>query len=488
MGTRLNKYISDSGYCSRREADRFIEMGKVMVGRNVAQVGDKVTGREIVKVNGHKIDAKENYVYIALNKPAGITCTTDPSDPTNIVKFVNYPTRIFNIGRLDKDSEGLILLTDNGDIVNKILRAGNNHEKEYEITVDKSITPQFIEKMSNGVRILGTTTKKCEVIQEGDKSFRIILTQGLNRQIRRMCEALDYEVMKLRRTRIMNITIKKLPLEQWRFLTDEEMELIMSNIEESDGEENASRSTKPSGKRPTSNFHKNRNSSTSNSRERGNESPGSGFGKPTRKGKLITGGRFSTNESKPTDGRFSSDTNGDRPRGGRNTTGGRNSVDGNDSRPTMGSRKPTAGGRFSTSGSKPTDGRFSSDTNGDRPRGGRNTTGGRNSVGRNDSRPTMGSRKPTAGGRFSTSGSKPTDGRFSSDANGDRPRGGRDSVGERNSRSTDERKPATTGKFPTNRGKKPAGARFSPTSSSKPASRSGKGSSKKSTPNRGKRK
>ena len=483
MGTRLNKYISDSGYCSRREADRFIEMGKVSIGGRPAKIGDKVTSKDAVKVNGHKIDAREDYVYIALNKPAGITCTTDPSDPTNIVKFVNYPTRIFNIGRLDKDSEGLILLTDNGDIVNKILRAGNNHEKEYEITVDKPITPQFIEKMSNGVRILGTTTKKCEVIKEGDKSFRIVLTQGLNRQIRRMCEALDYEVMKLRRTRIMNITLKKLPLEQWRFLTDEEMEVIMSNIEDSDGEENASHSEKPSGKRPTSNFHKKRNTFTSDSRERRSDSPSSGFGKPTGGRKPVAGGRFST------------DSNGDRPIGRRNSTGGGFSGSRNDSRPTTGGRKPATGGRFSTDGGS------------DRPTGRGNSTGGRFSVGRNDSRPTTGGRKPATGGRFSTDGNSDrptgrgnsTGGRFSVAENdsrpttsGRKPSGGRDSVNDRNSKpTTASRKPVTGGKFPTSGGRKPAGARFAPTSSSKPAGGKGgnsRGGSKKSTPNRGKRK
>ena len=272
MEIRLNKFISDSGYCSRREADRFIEQGKVYIGKRIASVGDKVSSGETVRVNGHKLEVKQDYVYIALNKPAGITSTTDPTDPTNIVKFVNYPTRIFNIGRLDKDSEGLILLTDNGDIVNKILRAGNDHEKEYEVTVDKSIDESFVKKMSKGVRILGTVTKECVVTKEGDKNFRIILTQGLNRQIRRMCEVLGYNVVKLKRVRIMNITLKKLPLEQWRFLEEDEMKILLNSIKDSSGQEEASRSPKKA-KRPTSGFHasRQRKESSSTSRARSND-------------------------------------------------------------------------------------------------------------------------------------------------------------------------------------------------------------------------
>lgn len=233
MEIRLNKFISDSGYCSRREADRFIEENKVTVNGYIAEVGDKVSSKDVVKVNGNLIESRDEYVYIALNKPVGVTSTTDSSDSTNVVDFVNYPTRIFHIGRLDKDSEGLILLTDNGDIVNKILRSSNNHEKEYEVQVDKSITPEFIEKMSNGVKILGTVTKKCFIEKEGDKHFRIILTQGLNRQIRRMCEAFGYEVVKLRRVRIMHITLNKLPLEQWRFLEEDEIKELLDSVKDS---------------------------------------------------------------------------------------------------------------------------------------------------------------------------------------------------------------------------------------------------------------
>ncbi|MFI3267296.1 MAG: 23S rRNA pseudouridine(2604) synthase RluF [Rikenellaceae bacterium] len=244
MDIRLNKFISDSGYCSRREADRFIERQKVTINRVTASVGDKVSPGDVVKVNGNLIEVRDESVYIALNKPVGITCTTDTSDSTNVIDFVNYPTRIFHIGRLDKDSEGLILLTNNGDIVNKILREGNNHEKEYEVQVDKSITPDFIEKMRGGVKILGTTTKKCFVEKEGDKHFRIILTQGLNRQIRRMCEAFGYEVVKLRRVRIMNITLNKLPLEQWRFLEPEEVEELLGSIKDSKSSGSSSRSNR----------------------------------------------------------------------------------------------------------------------------------------------------------------------------------------------------------------------------------------------------
>lgn len=234
MDIRLNKVISDSGLCSRREADNFIETGRVTVNGKQAEVGMRIGPGDVVRVDGHIVKQQEEAVYIALNKPVGITCTTDPNDPDNIIDFVNYPTRIFNIGRLDKDSEGLILLTNDGGIVNKILRASNNHEKEYEVMVNKSITEDFINQMANGVPILGTKTKKCKVEKEADNRFRITLTQGLNRQIRRMCEALDYEVVKLKRVRIMNISIAKLPLGQWRFLTESELRELMELTKDSD--------------------------------------------------------------------------------------------------------------------------------------------------------------------------------------------------------------------------------------------------------------
>ncbi|MFI3283426.1 MAG: 23S rRNA pseudouridine(2604) synthase RluF [Rikenellaceae bacterium] len=243
MDIRLNKFISDSGYCSRREADRFIETGKVTLNKRVATLGDRVTSSsDIVKVNGNLIENEsDDYVYIALNKPVGVTSTTDRGDKTNVVDFINYPTRIFHIGRLDKDSEGLLLLTNNGDIVNKILRAGNNHEKEYEVWVDKALDPKFAQRMSSGIKILGTVTKPCKVEVEGANKFRIILTQGLNRQIRRMCESLGYNVERLKRVRIMNIKLSPLATGQWRELESREMEKLFASLSSSDGEESASK-------------------------------------------------------------------------------------------------------------------------------------------------------------------------------------------------------------------------------------------------------
>ncbi|MEZ5029307.1 MAG: 23S rRNA pseudouridine(2604) synthase RluF [Ferruginibacter sp.] len=212
MDTSLNKYISDTGFCSRREADKYIEQLRVTINGVEAMKGNRVAAGDIVLVDGEPISKKKKVeVYIALNKPKGITCTTDVKDKTNIIDFVQFKSRIFPIGRLDKRSEGLIFLTNDGDIVNKILRAGNQHEKEYIVMVDKPITIDFLQKMRNGVRILGTVTQKCFVKQEGPNLFKIILTQGLNRQIRRMCEALGYRVESLKRTRIMNITLKGLP-------------------------------------------------------------------------------------------------------------------------------------------------------------------------------------------------------------------------------------------------------------------------------------
>ncbi|MFR9503287.1 MAG: 23S rRNA pseudouridine(2604) synthase RluF [Rikenellaceae bacterium] len=241
METRLNKFISDSGYCSRREADRFIESGKVTINGVVASLGDRVADRDQVKVNGNLIESDaSSYVYLALNKPVGVTSTTDRGDKSNVVDFVNYPSRIFHIGRLDKDSEGLLLLTNDGDIVNKILRAGNNHEKEYEVWVDKPLDNSFVERMSSGIKILGTITKRCKVEQEGAKKFRITLTQGLNRQIRRMCESLGYEVTRLKRVRIMNIKLASLSTGQWRELEPRELTTLFASLKESDGQQSAS--------------------------------------------------------------------------------------------------------------------------------------------------------------------------------------------------------------------------------------------------------
>ncbi|MBW7914846.1 MAG: pseudouridine synthase, partial [Taibaiella sp.] len=203
----LNKFISSSGFCSRREADKLIEQGRVTVNDELAVAATRVTEHDVVAIDGERLKTKKKSqtIYIAFNKPVGITSTTDLKDRTNIISFINYPKRIFPVGRLDKDSDGLIFLTNDGDIVNKILRAGNYHEKEYIVTVDKPVTPEFIQKMSSGVRILGQRTQPCVVKQEGAKRFRIILTQGLNRQIRRMCNELDYKVITLTRIRIMHV-------------------------------------------------------------------------------------------------------------------------------------------------------------------------------------------------------------------------------------------------------------------------------------------
>lgn len=222
--TRINKYLSEVGYCSRRAADKLIEEGRVTINGKVPEMGTKVAPGDEVCVDGSNVSPKnESFVYIALNKPVGIVCTTDTGvEKDNIIDFINYPKRIFPIGRLDKPSEGLILLTNDGDIVNKILRARNNHEKEYLVTVDRPINPFFIRKMSNGVEILDTITRKCHVEKVSEFEFKIILTQGLNRQIRRMCDALEYRVTKLKRTRIMNIHLD-MPIGKWRDLTKEEL-------------------------------------------------------------------------------------------------------------------------------------------------------------------------------------------------------------------------------------------------------------------------
>lgn len=227
MDTSLNKYISDSGFCSRREADRYIEECRVTINDKDAHKGNRVKEGDIVKIDGERIGKKKvSAVYLAFNKPKGVTCTTDTKDKTNIIDFINYKTRIFPIGRLDKLSEGLIFLTNDGDIVNKILRAGNGHEKEYTVMVDKPVTLEFIKKMREGVRIMGVVTQKCFVKQEGENRFRIILTQGLNRQIRRMCEALGYKVTALKRTRIMNITLSGIAPGKWRYFSPAELSSI----------------------------------------------------------------------------------------------------------------------------------------------------------------------------------------------------------------------------------------------------------------------
>lgn len=225
--TRINKYLSEVGYCSRRAADKLIEQGRVTVNGLVPEMGTKISQKDEIRVDGKLInEPKDDFVYIAFNKPIGIVCTTDTGvEKNNIIDYINYPKRIFPIGRLDKPSEGLIFLTNDGDIVNKILRARNNHEKEYLVTVDKPITTEFLKKMSNGLPILDTITRKCHVEKMGKFEFRIILTQGLNRQIRRMCDYLDYKVTKLKRVRIMNINLD-IPVGKWRYLTQDELKEI----------------------------------------------------------------------------------------------------------------------------------------------------------------------------------------------------------------------------------------------------------------------
>jgi len=231
---RINKYLSEAGYCSRRKADKLLDEGRITINGVIPEMGTKVEEGDIVRVDGELVvKGKEKPVYLAFNKPRGIVCTTDDRfEKDNIIDFINYPTRIFPIGRLDKPSEGLIFLTNDGDIVNKILRARNNHEKEYIVTVNQPITKEFIHKMSNGVPILDTVTKKCMVEKIDKFKFRIVLTQGLNRQIRRMCEFFGYRVNRLKRVRIMNVRLD-LPVGKWRNLTKDELEAINYLVENS---------------------------------------------------------------------------------------------------------------------------------------------------------------------------------------------------------------------------------------------------------------
>ena len=238
--TRINKFLSESGYCSRREADKLLDEGRITINGVVPEMGTKVSVYDEVRVDGKLVrEKREKPIYLAFNKPVGIECTTNQSVRDNIVDYINYPKRIFPIGRLDKASEGLIFMTDDGDIVNKILRARNNHEKEYIVTVNKQITDRFIQKMSNGVPILDTVTRKCKVEQISKFVFKIILTQGLNRQIRRMCEYLDYEVTALKRTRIINISLD-VHVGRYRELTDDEIKQLNKLIEPSSKTEEAS--------------------------------------------------------------------------------------------------------------------------------------------------------------------------------------------------------------------------------------------------------
>lgn len=237
MEYRLNKFISNSGYCSRREADRLITEGVVTIDGVKAVLGTRVFPGQLVKVNGNIIENNIEAVYIAFNKPVGVVSTTDPNERDNIINFISHEQRIFPIGRLDKDSQGLILLTNDGDVVNKILRAGNKNSKEYIVTVNKPITEQFIKQMGGGVPILGQVTRKAEVEKINPHVFRIVLTQGLNRQIRRMCEYFDYDVVKLERTRVMNIQLGKLGQGNWRNLTASELNQLFDLLQDAEGRE-----------------------------------------------------------------------------------------------------------------------------------------------------------------------------------------------------------------------------------------------------------
>ena len=321
--TRLNKYISESGICSRRDADRFIEQGNVYVNGKRARVGAQVVAGDAVKVNGQLIEPREadDFVFIVLNKPVGIVSTTESSEKNNIVDFVRHSVRIFPIGRLDKDSQGLIFLTSNGDLVNKVLRAGNNHEKEYLVTVNKPITDHFIEGLAGGVPMLGKMTKKCPVTKVAPNVFNITLVQGLNRQIRRMCEHFGYDVVKLERTRIMNVSLKGTPVGDWRDLTPKELTDLLKSIEDSSSEASnpgkksrhtprkkprtdtaskAKTSSKSTGVAKGNNKHikddarKPKGSKGNNKRPFGDSNKSRGNGKPATNGKRPSKGRGSS--------------------------------------------------------------------------------------------------------------------------------------------------------------------------------------------------
>lgn len=236
IGTRINKFLSEAGVCSRREADRALEAGLIRIGDRVAVLGDRVRENEIVYYKGKPVRKETECVLIAFHKPKGIVCTTSKKEGVNIVDYIGYPKRIYPVGRLDKDSTGLILLTNDGDIVNKMMRSGNRHEKEYVVTVNRDITDDFIMQMSNGVPILDTVTRRCKVRQTGAREFRIILTQGLNRQIRRMCEALGYRVKTLKRIRVMNIHLGDLKEGAYRDVTEEEWRKLRRLIQNSSNE------------------------------------------------------------------------------------------------------------------------------------------------------------------------------------------------------------------------------------------------------------
>ncbi|MFC6203508.1 23S rRNA pseudouridine(2604) synthase RluF [Psychrobacter urativorans] len=320
--TRLNKYISESGICSRRDADRFIEQGNVFINGKRASVGQQVVAGDTVKVNGQLIEPQDadNFVFIVLNKPVGIVSTTESSERHNIVDFVRHSLRIFPIGRLDKDSQGVIFLTNNGDLVNKVLRAGNNHEKEYLVTVNKPITDSFIKGLAGGVPMLGRMTKKCPVTKISPNVFNITLVQGLNRQIRRMCEHFGYEVVQLERTRIMNVSNKGIAVGEWRDLTQKELAVLLKSIEgsSSDSSTPAKKSANAPRKKPRTDGPSKSKAST--------ETTGAAKGK-TRN-----------------------------PKGGPKKPAGSK---GNDRRPFGDSKKPGRNGKPTTNGKRPAKGRSS---------------------------------------------------------------------------------------------------------------------------------
>jgi len=357
--TRLNKYISESGMCSRRDADRFIEQGNVYINKKRAEVGDQVNPGDVVRVNGARIEAPdaEDLIFIALNKPVGIVSTTEMEEPDNMVSFVNHSTRIFPIGRLDKDSQGLIFLTSNGDLVNKILRAGNNHEKEYLVTVDKPLTEEAINTMANGVPMLGTKTKKCKVVQESSNVFRIFLVQGLNRQIRRMCEHCGYQVTKLERVRIMNISLKGLPVGDWRDLTEKEMSELSKMIEHSSSEDQSKKNAAPAkpkskGRSNSKSFSKSKALAAEERKEKSqagkagsstNKGKADSRSKPgENKGKNDSRGRSEGSRGKNEGGRAKAPLN--RSRSGDGGKGGAQKGNGaNKGRPAPAGRKPSSG-------------------------------------------------------------------------------------------------------------------------------------------------
>ena len=258
---RLNKYLSDAGVCSRREADRLIEEGRVLVDGKPAIQGMQVEDTQEIKVDGKVIKPEEKKVVLVFHKPKGIECTANINVKKNVISYINYPIRVYYAGRLDKDSEGLLLLTNQGELVNQIMKAGSYHEKEYRVTVDKMITEKFLQKMRDGVPILGTVTRKCKVESESEKTFRITLTQGLNRQIRRMCNYLGYEVIKLKRIRIMNIELGDLPVGSYREATKEELDELKRQIDENTDKSKSLGVVFERGKKPIKNAGKYRNPS-----------------------------------------------------------------------------------------------------------------------------------------------------------------------------------------------------------------------------------